>query len=164
MTRSTPLLSSVLLGLTGLTAACIAVPYDGENIAPNPTTIIPELSGWGTAPSQSVKILAKNAAGGFDEVTSTTTSTFGGTWDGALWYAWKIEDYNLPAAYWTDKPGGCGQTATLRTRIGDYNGYSVDQPFYSCWSINQTTSEFLAACQSDNSPDVTIDTCGALCC
>ncbi len=48
--------------------------------------------------------------------------------------------------------------------MGDYNGYSMNQEFANCWDPYQTSEEFIDACVSDNSPDVTIGTCGALCC
>ena len=144
--------------------ACISNPYDGENIASFPTTTIPEISGWGTAAGQTVDIYAMNASGTFEWVTSTTTSDIGWAWDGTTWYQWEITGYSLPAAYWSDKPFGCGKKATIRAQIGGYFGVSVDQPFLECWDFGQTTTEFLETCQSDNSPDVTIDTCGALCC
>ena len=157
-------LISLSIAACGLLAGCIAKPYDGETIASHPTTIIPRMEGWGTSPGQPVKILAKNASGAFVEVTSTTTQATGWNWDGTTWYSWHIDNYNLPAAYWTDKPGGCGKKATIRAKIGNYNGYSLDQPHVDCWNISQTTNEFIEACVSDDSPDVKIDTCGALCC
>jgi hypothetical protein len=150
--------------VASLLTACIAEPYDGEIVAQNPTTIIPRMQGYGTAAGQDVTIFARNASGTFVEVTSTTTGSTGWSWAGSTWYGWVIDDFNLPLAYWTDKPGGCGRRATLRTQIGNYNGYSVDQPFASCWSPTQTANEFIDACVSDESPNVTIETCGALCC
>lgn len=159
------LINSVPVALAGLLTACIASPYDGEVVAQNPTTIIPRLAGYGTALGQSIEIRAKNASGTFDLVDdSAVTGGYGWTWAGATWYAWQIDDFNLPSAYWTDKPGGCGRTATLRTKVGDYNGYSMSQDFVNCWDPFQTSDEFIDECVSDNSPDVTIETCGALCC
>lgn len=150
--------------VAALACACIASPYDGETVASNPTTIIPEISGWGTEGGQTVDIYAKNSSGTFVFVTSTNTSSTGWSWSGSNWYTWGLTNYNLPLAYWTDKPGGCGRTATLKAVIGGYNAITVDQPFNDCWDYNMTVSEFLTACESDNSPEVTIDTCGALCC
>ncbi len=164
MKRSTFLSTTLTLVLGGLLSACIAKPYDGETIASNPTTIIPRIQGWGTASGQTVTLFAKNASGGFDELDDTTTGGPGYSWAGSTWYSWSFENYNLPAAYWTDKPGGCGKKATIRAKIGNYNAYSLDQPHASCWSLSQSTNDFIEACVSDNSPDVTIDTCGALCC
>ena len=161
MRRFTP----VLLALAPLFTACMAEPYDGEVVANNPTTIIPRISGYGTALGQPVQIRAKTASGGYDLVhDSAVTTGFGWTWAGATWYGWQIDNFNLPAAYWTAKPGGCGYTATIRAKVGNYSGYSMNQEFASCWDPLQTSDEFIDECVSDNSPDVRIETCGALCC
>ncbi len=157
-------LGSALAIATLATSACVTSPYDGENIASSPTTIIPKISGYGTADEQTVDIYAKDASGNFQWVTDTETGGIGWTWDGSQWWAWSITNYNLASQYWHDKPGGCGKTATLKATIGGYNAVSVDQEYADCFDLSQNTSEFLAACQSANSPEITIDTCGALCC
>lgn len=153
------------LVLAALLTACIAEPFDGELIANNPTTIIPRISGYGTALGQPVEIRAQTASGGFDVVhDSAVTTGYGWSWAGGTWYGWQVDNFNLPAAYWTAKPGGCGTTATLRAKVGDNIGYSMSQAFIDCWDPFQTSSEFIDECISDNSPDVTLETCGALCC
>ncbi|MBL4688513.1 MAG: hypothetical protein JKY37_28245 [Nannocystaceae bacterium] len=158
-------INSVLFVLAGLLTACIAEPFDGEVISQNPTTVIPRLSGYGTSLGQPIEISAKNASGGFDVVHDTAVTTgVGWTWAGTVWYGWQIDNFNLPAAYWTAKPFGCGETATIRAKVGDRNGHSLKQAFIDCWDPYQAVDEFINDCVSDNSPDVTIETCGALCC
>ena len=159
------LLNSVPIVLAGLLTACIAEPYDGEVIANNPTTIIPRISGYGPQLGQPIEILAKTAAGGFDVVhDSAVTTGYGWTWSGATWYGWQVDNFNLPAAYWTAKPNGCGYTATLRAKVDGDTGYSMGQAFIDCWDPFQTSDEFVDECISEDSPDVKIETCGALCC
>lgn len=147
-----------------LASACVTEPFDGENVASSPIVVLPKIAGWGDLPGQSVTIYAKNAGGGFDEVGDTSTVTSGLNWSGKTWYSWQILNMSLPTAYWTNKPNGCGRTATLKAQIGDTFAASLDQPYDGCWDIDQTVEEFLVACQSDNSPNITIDTCGLLCC
>lgn len=161
MRRLQPIVPVVLaLGL----GACVAQPYDGELVASYPTTTIPHLNGWILDANTQVQIQAKNAMGTFVQVTTATSAATGWNWDGSTWYYWNADGFNLPLAYWTDKPGGCGRRATLRVKVGDYYAYSLDQPWSACWDYDQDVGEFLDTCMSSNSPNVTIETCGALCC
>ena len=164
MRRTTASLYTFALTAAALLSACMAEPYDGEVIASHPTTIIPRISGYGNSTGLAVEVQAKNASGGFDVITTTTTGGTRWTWAGDSWYAWDVHDLDLPAAYWTDKPGGCGQKATLRSKVGNNFGYTFDEPFVTCWDPFLTATEFWDACGSDNTPEVTIETCGALCC
>lgn len=154
-----PLIVSLLLA-----AGCVASPYDGEIVAQNPTTIIPRISGYGNDNPQTVYIYARDASGDFDEVTTAMTTSTAYTWAGTTWYPWQLDNYNLPLEYWTNKPGGCGRRATLRVKIAGYNAQSFDQPFASCWEPEYSIAELQAECGSANSPDIRIETCGALCC
>jgi hypothetical protein len=145
-------------------AACISQPYDGEVVANHPTTIIPHVSGWILDPSTQVQIQARNSGGTFVQVATATSAASGWVWDGDTWFSWNIDNLNLPSTYWTDKPFGCGQRATLRVAVGANFAVSLDQPWSECWDYDQDLSDFLDACMSDDSPTVTIETCGALCC
>ena len=59
MTRFALLIPAALLLST---SACIAQPYDGEEIASHPTTIIPHIDGYGTELGQTAHIFALNAS------------------------------------------------------------------------------------------------------
>ncbi|MBC8066852.1 MAG: hypothetical protein IAG13_00845, partial [Deltaproteobacteria bacterium] len=145
-------------------AACVAEPIDGEVIANFPTTTVPTINGWALDPNLPVAVQARNSSGTFVEIATTTSAPSGWSWDGSTWYGWSISNLVVPAAYWTPKPFGCGTRATLRVEIGDFYAQSLDQPWAECWDPEGTLSDFLDNCTSDNSPLLTIETCGALCC
>lgn len=153
-----------LLAVFVLSLACVASPYDGEVIANGPVTVVPNINGWALDPNQQVKIQARNSGGSFVQIGTTTSASSGLTWDGVTWYAWDLDNLSVPAAYWTPKPFGCGTQATLRVQLGTNYAYSLDQPWSECWDYESNTSEFIENCVSDNSPTLTIETCGALCC
>jgi hypothetical protein len=158
MQNSLPII--VLLAFT----ACTARPYDGELIASHPTTVIPQVWGFTTVASGSVQVQARNTSGTFVTVTTVTAASSGWSWNDTTWYQWSISNLNLPAAYWTDKPGGCGRRATLRAKFGDYYGISLKEPWGECFDFSMTTADFVDTCSSEDSPDIVIETCGALCC
>lgn len=154
---------SPLLALVAL-VACIAEPYDGEVIANNPTTTVPVINGWHDVANAEIQILARNSGGTYVHIATATSASSGWVWDDVTWYYWEIENVNVPSTYWFAKPGGCGTFTTLRADVGPAYAVSLHTPWASCWDYDQTVNEFVDLCVSDTSPDLRVETCGALCC
>lgn len=159
------LASLLLLAFCSAATACIATPYDGEIVANRPTTIVPRISGYGNAANQEVELFAKDpATGTFVSFTATTTGTRRFRFDDVDWFSWQLDEVNIPTRFWTDRPGGCGKQVTIKAEIGTWTATTFDQPFAECFDPTMSITELTETCGSERSPELTIKTCGALCC
>jgi len=163
--KSVVLSTTVLLFGVVLATGCVATPHDGAIVANHPTTVIPSLNGFGTNPGELVTVYAKNGSGVFEAVATTTTASTGITWSNDEWYYWSISNLDLDSAYWEPKNGGaCGAKATLKVKTGSVYTVTLKEPFSECFDYDMDAEEFVEECHSENMPELTVQTCGALCC
>jgi hypothetical protein len=145
--------------------ACVATPYDGEIISQAPTTTIPVVAGFTIETNVTIKILAKNSSGGWEQLATATPDTGRSwSWAGSTWYRWGIDNLNVPQRFWVGS-SGAGAVATLKattTSAGDYT--SLKSAFGGCWVPTDSLQQFLDRCRSPASPEVHVKYCGAFGC